>query len=85
MIEIFITFFLVIQQNTFKIKTNNPYKNSEIKSYERIFNKENENLNKEKTTKVIENVYHPYQRPIVINNHHHPYHHHTPCAVRILF
>ncbi len=49
------------------------------------FNKENENLNKEKTTKVIENVYHPYQRPIVINNHHHPYHHHTPCAVRILF
>jgi hypothetical protein len=49
------------------------------------FNNENANLNKVKTTKVIENVYHPYQRPIVINNHHHPYHHHTPCAVRILF
>ena len=49
------------------------------------FNKENENLNKEKTTKVIENVYHPNQRPLVINKHHHLYHHHTPCAVRILF
>ena len=59
MIEIFITFFLVIQQNTFKIKTNNPYKNSEIKSYERNFNKENENLNKEKTSNVIKNICHP--------------------------
>jgi hypothetical protein len=49
------------------------------------FNKENENLNKEKTTKVIKNVYHPNQRPLVINKHHHLYHHHTPCAVRILF
>jgi hypothetical protein len=49
------------------------------------FNNENANLNQEKTTKVIENFYHPYQRPIVIKNHHHPYDHHTPCAVRMLF